>query len=103
MSVPVASGSELYSSLIRLVSSIFILFSRLLALSLLQFLAVCRKLFKKAKELAPCVVFIDEIDVVGADRDNEEYKSRYTLQQLLVEMDGYRPPYALRIALSRSP
>jgi ATP-dependent metalloprotease len=49
-----------------------------------------RKLFKKAKELAPCVVFIDEIDVIGADRDNEEYKSRYTLQQMLVEMDGFK-------------
>ncbi len=48
-----------------------------------------RKLFKRAKEVAPCVIFIDEIDVIGADRDNSEYKSKYTLQQLLVEMDGF--------------
>jgi ATP-dependent metalloprotease len=48
-----------------------------------------RKLFKRAKELAPCVVFIDEIDVIGANRDNFEFKSKYTLQQLLVEMDGF--------------
>ena len=49
-----------------------------------------RKLFKRAKELAPCVVFIDEIDVIGGDRDAAEFRrTRMTLQQLLVEMDGF--------------
>lgn len=49
-----------------------------------------RKLFKRAKELAPCVIFIDEIDVIGGDRDAAEFRrTRMTLQQLLVEMDGF--------------
>jgi AFG3 family protein len=53
-----------------------------------------RELFKKAKESSPSIIFIDEIDSVGKKRDhgnsnksNEERES--TLNQLLVEMDGY--------------
>jgi cell division protease FtsH len=50
-----------------------------------------RDLFEKAKEKAPCIVFIDEIDAVGGKRDghnlNEEREQ--TLNQILVEMDGF--------------
>ncbi len=49
-----------------------------------------RELFNEAKEKAPCVVFIDEIDAVGAARSNEGFNSEHdqTLNQLLTEMDG---------------
>lgn len=51
-----------------------------------------RDLFKQAKEKAPCIVFIDEIDAIGKKRDgqlggNDERKQ--TLNQLLTEMDGF--------------
>ena len=52
-----------------------------------------RDLFKQAKEKAPCIVFIDEIDAIGKKRDstalggNEEREQ--TLNQLLTEMDGF--------------
>ena len=52
-----------------------------------------RDLFKMAKENAPCIVFIDEIDAVGRQRGgmpttgNDEREQ--TLNQLLVEMDGF--------------
>ena len=53
-----------------------------------------RDLFKQAKEKAPCIVFIDEIDAVGRSRGrmnmtggNDEREN--TLNQLLVEMDGF--------------
>ncbi len=51
-----------------------------------------RDLFKQAKEKAPCIVFIDEIDAVGKKRDaqlstNDEREQ--TLNQLLTEMDGF--------------
>ncbi len=51
-----------------------------------------RDLFKQAKEKAPCVVFIDEIDAIGQKRDgrlssNDEREQ--TLNQLLTEMDGF--------------
>ena len=51
-----------------------------------------RDLFKQAKEKAPCIVFIDEIDAIGQKRDgraggNEEREQ--TLNQLLTEMDGF--------------
>ena len=52
-----------------------------------------RDLFKQAKEKAPCIVFIDEIDAIGQKRDgrlggNDEREQ--TLNQLLTEMDGFQ-------------
>ena len=54
--------------------------------------AKVRDLFKQAKEKAPCIVFIDEIDAIGKKRDgrvsgNDEREQ--TLNQLLTEMDGF--------------
>ena len=54
--------------------------------------AKVRDLFKQAKEKAPCIVFIDEIDAIGQRRDgraigNDEREQ--TLNQLLTEMDGF--------------
>ena len=53
-----------------------------------------RDLFRQAKEKAPCIIFIDEIDAVGRARSrgamvgaNDERES--TLNQLLTEMDGF--------------
>ncbi len=51
-----------------------------------------RKLFEKAKKIAPCIVFIDEIDAIGSRRANgsgAETENNQTLNQLLVEMDGF--------------
>lgn len=51
-----------------------------------------RKLFEKARRMAPCIVFIDEIDAIGARRTNAsgaESENNQTLNQLLVEMDGF--------------
>jgi cell division protease FtsH len=52
-----------------------------------------RDLFKEAKEHAPCIVFIDEIDAVGRQRNNTgtgaNDEREQTLNQLLVEMDGF--------------
>lgn len=51
-----------------------------------------RKLFEKAKKMAPCIVFIDEIDAIGARRTSNsgaESENNQTLNQLLVEMDGF--------------
>ena len=51
-----------------------------------------RKLFEKAKKIAPCIVFIDEIDAVGSRRTSgsgAESENNQTLNQLLVEMDGF--------------
>lgn len=56
-----------------------------------------RDLFKKAKEKAPCIVFIDELDAIGRSRGksasafggNDERES--TLNQMLTEMDGFSP------------
>jgi len=50
-----------------------------------------RALFNKAKEKAPCIIFIDEIDAVGGRRDFVENRSKMTLNQLLVELDGFQP------------
>ena len=51
-----------------------------------------RDLFKQAQQMAPCIVFIDEIDAIGARRTNAsgaESENNQTLNQLLVEMDGF--------------
>ena len=50
-----------------------------------------RDLFRQAKEKAPCIVFIDEIDAIGKKRDNQlstNDEREQTLNQLLTEMDG---------------
>jgi cell division protease FtsH len=52
-----------------------------------------RSLFKKARQKAPCIIFIDEIDAVGRSRHRSEsgaeMEQDQTLNQLLVEMDGF--------------
>ena len=48
-----------------------------------------RDLFKQAKEKAPCIVFIDEIDAIGKKRDGGNDEREQTLNQLLTEMDGF--------------
>ena len=55
--------------------------------------AKVRDLFKQANEKAPCIVFIDEIDTIGKNRDGGENRGNdereQTLNQLLTEMDGF--------------
>lgn len=55
--------------------------------------AKVRDLFKQAREKAPCIVFIDEIDTIGKKRDgagmNSNDEREQTLNQLLAEMDGF--------------
>ena len=52
-----------------------------------------RDLFRQAKEKAPCIVFIDEIDAIGQKRSGGQYggndEREQTLNQLLTEMDGF--------------
>lgn len=48
-----------------------------------------RRLFARARELSPCIIFIDEIDALGTRRDQPHNYSRQTLNQLLGEMDGF--------------
>ena len=54
-----------------------------------------RDLFKQAKEKAPCIVFIDEIDAIGQKRNSGQLggndEREQTLNQLLAEMDGFDP------------
>jgi len=54
-----------------------------------------KELFKLAREKAPCIVFIDEIDAIGAKRSDAltsgEREVQRTLMQLLAEMDGFEP------------
>lgn len=51
-----------------------------------------RDLFKQAQQMAPCIIFIDEIDAIGKSRDNQlgsNDEREQTLNQLLSEMDGF--------------
>ena len=51
-----------------------------------------RKLFEKAEKLSPCIIFIDEIDAIGARRSSSnsaDTENNQTLNQLLVKMDGF--------------
>ena len=51
-----------------------------------------RDLFKQAQSMAPCIIFIDEIDAIGKSRDNQmggNDEREQTLNQLLAEMDGF--------------
>ena len=53
-----------------------------------------RDLFKDAQKMAPCIIFIDEIDAIGKSRDSSRYgggndEREQTLNQLLAEMDGF--------------
>ena len=55
-----------------------------------------RDLFKEASKMAPCIIFIDEIDTIGKSRDGSRYgggndEREQTLNQLLAEMDGFDP------------
>ena len=54
-----------------------------------------RDLFKEASKVAPCIVFIDEIDTIGKSRDGGRFggndEREQTLNQLLAEMDGFDP------------
>ena len=53
-----------------------------------------RDLFKEANKMAPCIIFIDEIDTIGKSRDNRmggNDEREQTLNQLLAELDGFDP------------
>ena len=67
-----------------------------------------RDLFKQAKEKAPCIVFIDEIDAIGQKRSGGQYggndEREQTLNQLLTEMDGFEGnPGVLILAATNRP
>ena len=51
-----------------------------------------RDLFEEARKEAPCIIFIDEIDAIGGERDDSSntVEHNQTLEQLLIEMDGFQ-------------
>lgn len=57
-----------------------------------------RKLFENARKNAPSVIFIDEIDTIGGKRDSRYNYSEQTLNQILVEMDGFEKDDVIVIA-----
>ena len=69
--------------------------------------AKVRDLFKQAKEKAPCIVFIDEIDTVGKKRDGGGFSGNdereQTLNQLLAEMDGFDGKKGVVLAATNRP
>ena len=66
-----------------------------------------RDLFKQAKEKAPCIVFIDEIDAIGQKRSGGQYggndEREQTLNQLLTEMDGFEGNGVIILAATNRP
>jgi ATP-dependent metalloprotease len=55
-----------------------------------------RELFENAKRKAPCIIFIDEIDAIGASRNPKDQQyMRMTLNQLLAEMDGFNSSHGI--------
>lgn len=65
-----------------------------------------RDLFKEANKMAPCIVFIDEIDTIGKSRDNRmggNDEREQTLNQLLAEMDGFDPTKGVILAATNRP
>ena len=65
-----------------------------------------RDLFKQAQQMAPCIVFIDEIDAIGKSRDNamgSNDEREQTLNQLLAEMDGFDTNKGLLLLAATEP
>ena len=65
-----------------------------------------RDLFKQAQQMAPCIIFIDEIDAIGKSRDNQmggNDEREQTLNQLLAEMDGFERNKGLLLLGSNQP
>ena len=65
-----------------------------------------RDLFAEASKVAPCIIFIDEIDTIGKSRDGGRYgggndEREQTLNQLLAEMDGFDPSKGVLAATNR--